>query len=130
MQRIRTRWHDRDAAPLVLGGAWLVVMALVLIAIRTGLVDRGPACPWRSVTGVACPSCGATRAASALLLGEVGRAWSINPLATLLMLGWPVACGAWWWMRRAGMRVGAPIIAGTLAALVLANWVYVLLRGV
>lgn len=38
-------------------------------------------CPFKNMTGLPCPLCGGTRAAHALLHGELGRAIYLNPLA-------------------------------------------------
>lgn len=128
---MRTRWHERDAAPMLLGAAWVITMAGALLALRLGVVDRGPPCPLRTLTGVACPSCGATRAAGWLVRGEIGRALATNPLATLLMLGTPVLVAAWWWLGRTRPRtLPWGWVAGGIVALVAANWVYVLWHGV
>lgn len=50
------------------------------------------ACPLRSMTGIACPGCGGTRAGLALLRGDIAMALALNPflvlaLATLLTGG-------------------------------------------
>jgi hypothetical protein len=39
-----------------------------------------PPCPLRYLTGLYCPGCGSLRAMHALLHGELGRAWAMNPL--------------------------------------------------
>lgn len=87
-------WRDRSmaAAPL-LGVA-------ALIAINP--TDQGTTiCPIALLTGVACPGCGMTRAASALLRGDVDLALTYHPLipliAALVIAGW-----VWSMLRRAG----------------------------
>jgi hypothetical protein len=67
--------------------------------------DNGPTiCPIALLTGTACPGCGMTRAASALLKGDVSVALEYHPLipliAALAIVGW-----TWSMLRRAG-RVG------------------------
>ncbi len=42
-----------------------------------------PGCVFHKMTGLPCPLCGGTRAASALLHGDVQRALDLNPLALL-----------------------------------------------
>jgi Protein of unknown function (DUF2752) len=52
-----------------------------------------PACTFREVTGVPCPSCGATRAGLALAQGDFVAAFSYNPLFVLglgILFGWSV----------------------------------------
>lgn len=73
-----------------------------------------PACVFHKSTGLPCPFCGGTRAASALLHGDLGRSIYLNPLAipavALLLtiaavLGWegirgkPLADWGAWTMR-------------------------------
>ena len=55
--------------------------------------DDGPTfCPFALCTGMACPGCGMTRAASSLLHGDMGRAMRYHPLVLLvaaqLLVGW------------------------------------------
>ena len=100
------------AAMLAVGAAWSV------------LPVHPPACPLRSLTGIPCPLCGASRGAAAALRGDVltGLAW--NPLGVLavvvalaLLIGWVLR-----W-RPATLRapVWLPVVA--LAA----TWAYNLL---
>ena len=77
-------------------------------------------CPLYVSTGLYCPGCGLTRAAYALLHGQVGRAFGYNLFFPLffgaLMIGW------WAWMRSAlGLRplqwlarlpTSVPVVAG------------------
>jgi hypothetical protein len=89
-----TGWRDRSmaAAPL-LGVA-------ALLAIKP--TDKGPTiCPIALLTGVACPGCGMTRAAAALLRGDVALALDYHPLIPLIA-GVAFAGWAWWMLRRSG----------------------------
>ena len=45
-----------------------------------------PLCPWRAATGVACPGCGLTRAAGALLHGRGDEALHLHPLVLVVGL--------------------------------------------
>ena len=61
-------------------------------------LDRSPnLCPFLAVTGVPCPSCGATRAALHLLSGDLPSALAMNAGATLfaLAVGLGALVGAW-----------------------------------
>jgi hypothetical protein len=52
-----------------------------------------PACTFRQVAGVPCPSCGATRAGLALAQGDLIAALSYNPLFVIglgILFGWSV----------------------------------------
>lgn len=54
-----------------------------------------PACTFRQVTGVPCPSCGATRAGLALAQGDLMLALSYNPLVVIslgILFGWSMFC--------------------------------------
>jgi len=44
-----------------------------------------PPCPVRYLTGLYCPGCGSLRAMHALLHGELGRAWAMNPLMIVML---------------------------------------------
>lgn len=49
------------------------------------------ACPLRSLTGIACPTCGGTRAVLSLLHGDIAGALAWNPF---VILGLAVVLGA------------------------------------
>lgn len=87
-------WRDRlvFAAPLAMIG--------LLAAVRPG-DDGVTVCPFALITGMACPGCGMTRAASYLVRGDVTTALGYHPLVPLIALlsigGW-----AWYLLRRSG----------------------------
>jgi hypothetical protein len=68
---------------------WLAVSTAALVAGAVWLGFGLPRlrCPFLSVTGYPCLTCGATRCAIALLHGDFLRAWSWNPLAFLALSG-------------------------------------------
>jgi hypothetical protein len=87
-------------------------------------------CAFRAVTGVPCPTCGATRAAFALVSGDPAGALRRNPLVAGLLIGVPV-----WGATRLGagrrLRVECgsrerTVLWAVASLLVIANWVYVL----
>lgn len=112
------------AGPLVaalgVGAAWAGVALL-----RPG--DAGPTpCPWRSMTGLDCPFCGATRSAADLAAGDVVAALDHNALFVLVVL--PLALAAWLaWTARAWRGAPAPVVSNRLVAglgvVTLAWWV-------
>ncbi len=55
-----------------------------------------PQCPLHLLTGWHCPGCGATRAAHALLHGDVAQALAKNPLLVCVA---PPAAAYWVWNR-------------------------------
>jgi Protein of unknown function (DUF2752) len=109
-------------------------LAVIGALLAAPLTDDGPTiCPFALTTGLACPGCGMTRAASALVRADVGTAVALHPLipavALLATTGW-----AWYLLRRAGRvqpmsnRVLNGILIGTALALV-AVWVARLATG-
>jgi hypothetical protein len=74
--------------PFFLFGFWLARFAAPLFKLL-------PACIFRQVTGVPCPSCGATRAGLALAQGDLMIALSYNPLLVIslgILFGWSMFC--------------------------------------
>jgi Protein of unknown function (DUF2752) len=92
-------------------------------------------CPLRTLTGVPCPLCGMTTAATELAAGELGAAMAANPFALLLAgltlvmavvmaaraLGWLGPPAQW----PASRRRQSYWVAGVLAA---ASWAFQLHR--
>jgi hypothetical protein len=81
-------------------------------------------CPYRAVTGLACPGCGLTRCVHALLHGNVSAAFNFNPLvfvALPLMMAFAVAPGVLGESSAARWRAR---MAWTLLAVILAFWVW------
>ena len=87
----------RLARPLLAAGAAAAAVAFV------GLVDPNepghyPTCPFLALTGWYCPGCGSLRATHALVHGDLGAAFQLNPL---LVLATPAIVVAWaLWLRR------------------------------
>jgi hypothetical protein len=97
-----------------------------------------PVCPFRALTGIGCPTCGTGRAVICIAAGQPGRALTLNPLATLVILGsvalTPIAALQPELLSRLTRRIGsalrtrrARILA---AALIAAQWIYIAWRGV
>lgn len=123
------------------GLKWLAGYAVFGVGVSALYAGTGIGfpCPFRELTGWECPFCGGTRLGSALLHGDVGTAFTYNPLVFVsLVLG--VAVGALWTLealggpkvrppaawRAAARRVGTTrwwIVAGILAT------AYVVLRN-
>lgn len=95
-----------------------------------------PACPVKSLAGLPCPTCGATRATLALSDLDLWRALALNPLVSL----------AWLTLVGGGLVAGVVVLAGGslpalprrlspalrwgAVALVAANWLYLVERGI
>lgn len=75
------RKHGVVAGMLLLGAAGLVLLRI----FDPALGGIFPPCPVHYLTGWYCPGCGSLRALHALLHGELGQAWAMNPLTVLLL---------------------------------------------
>lgn len=123
--------EDRSIA--FLWGA-TALAALLLRGMFLGIVPSLPACPWRSLLGIACPGCGSGRAAVHLLEGHVVAALAMNPLLTALgvvfLAGGLLA--PLWVVARGPLPAVPPRLplAVRIAAVGcgVANWTYVVLR--
>lgn len=82
------------------------------------------ACPWRSVTGLPCPLCGATTAAVALAHLDVPGALAASPLA----LAGAAAVAALPVLRPRADRLPARLRAGLVVVLLCASEVWQLVR--
>jgi hypothetical protein len=92
-------------------------------------------CPLRTLTGIPCPLCGMTTAATALASGDLGAALAANPFALLLAgftlvmvvlmaaraLGWAPAAAQWAPSRRRQILWVAAVLA-------VASWAFQLHR--
>lgn len=132
----------RDASDLGGGRLGSVEVGLVgLVAASAIVVARAyplwrdhlyVACPAWTIFGVPCPTCGATRAVVAAMRGDFLAALAWNPLAAIAALTAVLAIPA-----TLGVLAGVlpaptipPRLSGSarlaLAALLVANWVYLL----
>jgi hypothetical protein len=77
------------------------VAIVALLAVHTPGDDGPTLCPFAQLTGIACPGCGMTRAASYLIHGDLATALHYHPLvpliAALMLAGW-----GWYLLRRSG----------------------------
>ena len=112
-------------APLAVGAAAAGVCAAV--ALNDPSNSFLPVCTFRSITGLPCPGCGATRAAYQLMHGNVGAALEFNALAVLvifpLMIGYYLA----WAVPRLGgpefVKLRVPVwLVSSMGVLVFAWW--------
>ena len=116
---------------------WLAA-ALSALALRPfwfAIAPHLPRCVFRSLTGIPCPGCGSTRAATAMLQGDLASSLASNPLAAsaglVFVVGAPLA--ALWAVGRGPMLdLGSPLpwwIRWSLAVAVLGNWAYLVLAA-
>ncbi|NNF42032.1 MAG: DUF2752 domain-containing protein [Phycisphaerales bacterium] len=116
--------------PLLAGAAWLLLL-LVAELIGRQLLVMPTLCVFRRLTGVPCPTCGATRAVRAAAAGHGWEAIAFNPgLAAVALLGvaWVGLrlCGRSWPRPRRRLTWWVIAILGVTAFA--ANWAYVIWR--
>lgn len=98
---------------LLIGGLLTALLGIYLAYFATG--GRGIPCPLLLLAGWKCPACGMTRAASALLEGELAAAWEYNAL-------WPLYIGYILWV--AGGNAVAYVRRGKLPVLPRPTWIH------
>ena len=124
--RFRTRFalHARRFAIVVTAAA----VALALYQVDPTSVRWLPICPLHELTGWHCPGCGSTRAAHALLHGDVVQALSKN---ALVVCGAPIALALWTWNRkRTGHAWATAVPARWIWSALLVMAVFAVLRNV
>lgn len=125
-----------DGAPLgaIFGGIGLLAAgAVALLGI-----DRLPLsiCFLKALTGIPCPTCGATRALAHLIRLDPAGAFAMNPLAAsaaLVIAAWALADLALLPSRRAFFFELAPgparLVRAVAVAALAANWLYLVAAG-
>ena len=116
------RWAGRtaSAAAAVLAASFL----WLLYAVDPTRRMITPPCPYLTLTGLACPGCGLTRATHFLLHGDVARAFAYNPWAfvmgpaLLLFVLLPSMAGA---TRTLRIRTG---LSWAMLLLTVAFWIW------
>ena len=83
----------------------LAAGAVYLFLFEPGRSGFFPSCPFRALTGFACPGCGSTRGLHCLLHGQWAAAFEFNPL---LILSLPFFLFALWRYTNAAWR-GRPL---------------------
>lgn len=84
------------------------------------------------MTGVPCPTCGTTRAAVALLHGDIGAAFLANPLAALAAVVFVLggALAVVWGLAKGPVLVLpwrlTPALRAGIVAILAANWAWVI----
>jgi hypothetical protein len=112
-------------AILALASAWLLPVQDVL-----------PSCPFRSFTGIPCPTCGTTRSLVLLAHGDIAGSLVLNPLFSLAIISALIfffASLARLPFNRSSLtltytrREGSLLRTG-ITAFVLANWIYLIVN--
>lgn len=108
---------------------WWWATGLGLVALFLALAFWDPAvaggpdlCLFHRATGIACPSCGLTRAAAALAKGRFNESWRWHPLVAVVAFE---AVGFWllWGVAPAALRRLAPRVAIGTGVLLLLVWI-------
>ena len=129
-------WRPARPDDLSLAGVWALAAASAvslapLLRAWSGLL---PPCPLHVLTGLPCPTCGATRAALRLADGHGLQALAINPLATIgLAVGVIGGLLAPAWVVLSGpVPIARPARATRIAviATLAINWVYLVIHRV
>jgi hypothetical protein len=95
-------------------GAVALALAVTLVAVAPGLLPAAgiilPPCPFKALTGLACPGCGSVRAVQQLLHGDLMAALDLNPLAVVLLplVAWQLAAMAFSSLRVKRACSGCP----------------------
>lgn len=109
-------------------------LAIIGVLALTEGIEEGPTiCPFALGTGIACPGCGMTRAASWMLRGDFSSAVAYHPLVPAIAL---LALGGWIWflLRKTGrvQQMSNRLLNGVLIATsvaLLGVWVARLVTG-
>jgi Protein of unknown function (DUF2752) len=126
LQAIPDVWRNR----LIVASPFLA-MALLRLVTPT---DDGPTfCPIALFTGVACPGCGMTRAAAALLKGDIAGAIRYHPLV-FVVGAQLIAAWVWYLLRRSGKarpmsQAAVNVMLTMTLVLLVAVWVARLVAG-
>lgn len=77
-------FKKRSAGQIEFGVIYGGFAVLILCAARLlPILSLAPACAFKGLTGVPCPTCGSTRSVLYLSQGEISAALAMNPLTTL-----------------------------------------------
>jgi hypothetical protein len=125
--------HERLWLSIALAGAALVVFWIAAGHEELPLI----LCPFRTITGIPCLTCGGTRALLALVRGDLGTALFWNPLvacAGVVGAAWLVYAAAVTIFRAPRLRIRLGERERTLChagvwAVVASNWVFLILQG-
>lgn len=110
----------------VLGG---VAAGTLIVAFRGDPNEAGhyPSCPFLMMTGYYCPGCGMTRLVYALVHGDVGTAFGLNPLLFLMLPVFAYLYVRWTVMTARGLPMRTvlfrPAVVYSFVGLLIVYWV-------
>jgi hypothetical protein len=129
---LQKRTQGRTEFGIIYGG---IALLAICIGRFLPVLTFVPSCVFRDLTGVPCPTCGATRSVVHLARGEFFASFGMNPLVSLCFV---IAAFAFFYSLIT-LLVGVPKIGVVLSdreknivrsgtiALILANWCYLIL---
>jgi hypothetical protein len=106
-------------------GRRLALAAVVASGLMLALHFEAWHCPVAVLLRVPCPSCGLTRAAAALIAGDLGRAVELSPLAPVILPWAAIAVADALTRFVRGLPPRAPVrqpLAALLLALLIGAW--------
>lgn len=112
--------------------AGLALAVVALAPLWPLLASLARPCVFHSVTGMPCPTCGATRSVLALLDGRLVDALAFNPLvfvSSLVFFAGAVIAPLWTWRRATLPRLGHPLpmwLRIGIVLVILANWAWLI----
>lgn len=129
------RFRRAVRADLWIAGGWAAsaFAAATVLWLSAGFTSApipSLACPFRALVGLPCASCGSTRAAAALVEGDLLSALTLNPLATAGLLAFAIGglLAVPWVLARGPVPSRLDRISGNArvlaAAAFLGNWLY------
>lgn len=132
---MRIQMSKREPGQIEFGIIYGSIAALCVLAVKyLPIAHVAPSCVFKGISGIPCPTCGATRALMNMTEGNFMDAVTMNPLAAVLVAAALLSClysvvSLLFGLRRVAfslserekdrMRIAAVMI-------VLANWGYVL----
>ncbi len=114
---------------IVLVSAWVLLQLATILLVKY-LGAEIETCPFKALTTLPCPTCGATRSVLAAAHGRIGEAFGFNPLLFIAAVGGLVYMAVRViFTRKLSLKFTARqrhmmLLAG--AILLLANWAYVI----
>ncbi len=121
-------------------GVLVIPIAIIFYTAITFIPTRFiPTCRFHEITGLPCPTCGATRAAQLLSSGKIIEAWLMQPLLTTVaflaiiysIYSFVVVLGKLPRIRLVNITTqNRNLILLTIAIIILINWIYLALTGI
>lgn len=135
--RVHVAPRRRGSAPL----GFFLALPMILLPMGGWLIESGrltlAQCTFKSLLGIPCMGCGATRASLNLMHGDLWEAISFSPMMTLayaILLIWgPLSLWNYIRGKEVHFEVAnwlAWVLRGSLIAIPFLNWGYLILRGV